>query len=192
MKKKLLAVTVTLAVLFTGACSAQQAATTQRVIAAIIDTFRAEIPVLPAQDQLPATQFVALGVTLDNQLAQCISVAPSVMGTKGRVQSCFSIFATGLLSPAELAQLRVLSGKSQARVQLVVTGIVAAVNIWIAFDTPVVGPAPSAEELQDLRDKVLPAAVTLSGTPRMRIANCSDVVALAELGYCGTLGPGLQ
>ena len=155
MKKKLLAVTVTLAVLFTGACSAQQAATTQRVIAAIIDTFRAEIPVLPAQDQLPATQFAALAVTLDNQLAQCISTVPTVMGTKGRVQSCFSIFATGLLSPAELAQLRVLSGKSQARVQLVVTGIVAAVNIWIAFDTPVVGPAPSAAELQELRDKVL-------------------------------------
>ena len=153
MKKKLLA--VGLVVLLFAGCNAQSAATTQRVIAAIIDTFRVTIPDLPAQDQLPATQFAALAVTLDNQLAQCISTVPTVMGTKGRVQSCFTIFASGLLSPAELAQLRVLSGKSQARVQLIVTGIVAAVNIWVAFSTPVVGPAPSAEELQDLREKVL-------------------------------------
>jgi hypothetical protein len=155
MKRSILAVTLTLALLLTAACNTQQAATTQRVIAAIIDTFRAEIPVLPAQDQLPATQFVALAVTLDNQLAQCISVAPTVMGTKGRVQSCFSIFATGLLSPAELAQLRIISGPSQARVQLVVTGIVAAVNIWVAFSTPVVGPAPTARELKDFKTKIL-------------------------------------
>jgi hypothetical protein len=98
---------------------------------------------------------VNLGIGLDSQLATCVSNVSGLVGKGAKFSSCFTTFAQGLLSPSEQAQLRILSASSQSKVSLYVTGIVAGVNIIVAFIAPPVGPAPSASELRDLRQHVL-------------------------------------
>jgi hypothetical protein len=126
---RFLAVPVLLALSCVG-CS-QSAYTTatkfQVVIAGILNIVQADVPALPAADQPIASQWLATGQTLDTQLASCITAG----GTNGNVATfgaCFNVFAAGLTSPAELAQLRILSPASQAKVELWATAAILAVN----------------------------------------------------------------
>ena len=113
----------------------------ENVITAVLTIAKAEVSVVPAQDQAIYTNFVNLGITLDGQLSSCISSVSGLMGKNAQFAACFNTFATGLTTPAELAQLRLLSATSQGKVQLYVTSIIAGVNVALAFfSTSAVAP----------------------------------------------------
>lgn len=144
-------------------CNGLSAATkAQNVITAVITVAKAEAPVVPAQDQAAYSNFVNLAISLDGQLAKCITSVSGIMGKSGKFASCFTTFASGLTTPAELAQLRVLNPQTQQKVQLYLTSIVAGVNVALAFFSnsavppPVVTPTPtSAKDVQDFMRPIL-------------------------------------
>ena len=153
MKKRLIAscLAVLVAVSLTG-CTAQSTATkAQAVIGAVLTVAQAEQSLVPPADQAAFANFVSLGLTLNAQLGTCIAKSDGVMGVGSKFGACFTAFATGLTTPAELAQLRVLSEPSQKKVGLYLTGIIAGVNIIVAFTAPAgAPPAPTAAELHNL------------------------------------------
>jgi hypothetical protein len=125
-------------------CNGQQdAIKAQGIIAAVFKVAVAEEAVVPPADQAAFTNWVSLGQTLNAQLAVCISNVSGIMGTGAKFASCFTTFTSGLLAPAELAQLRILSPSTQQRVQLYVTAVVAGVNIVVAFIAPTITPTPT-------------------------------------------------
>ena len=159
IKKRLasivLVLALTLATIPIGGCNVQQTAIrAQGVIQAVLNVAKVECPAFPVKDQAACNSFVDLGITLDGQLANCISSASGIMSTSGKFKACFNIFAQGLFSPAELAQLRIMSAGSQSRVQLYVTSIVAGVNIVLAFLTPTITALPPTSEVIEFREKV--------------------------------------
>lgn len=133
----------------------------ENVITAVLTTAKAEVAIVPAQDRAAYTNFINLGLTLDTQLATCINNVSGLMGKSSQFASCFTVFASGLTSPAELAQLRILSPGTQAKVQLYVTSIVAGINVALAFFNssavapPVIAPAPTSSEMHQLLDPIL-------------------------------------
>lgn len=130
MKKLLLAILL-FSVVFIG-CNAQTAAQDAQVaISVAVSIAAAEEPAIPAGDQAAFTSFVTLAQTLDTQLGTCITQVSGVMGKSGKFLACFNTFAGGLASPAEMAQLRLLSPSTQQKVQIYVTAAIAAVNIAI-------------------------------------------------------------
>jgi hypothetical protein len=131
-------------------CSAQQTALkAQGVVSAVLKVAAAEEAVVPAADQAAFTSWVSLGNTLNAQLATCITNVGGVTGKGAKFAACFSTFASGLLSPAELAQLRVLSPSTQAKVQLYVTAIVTGINVVTAITAPQVAERqPTRGELE--------------------------------------------
>jgi len=142
------------------ACSASQAQKTEAVIEAIINVAKAETPLIPAQDQAAYTNYLTLATTLDSQLGTCIVQASGIMSTSGKISACFTVFAQGLTSPAELALLRVLNANTQSKLQLYIGGIIAAVNVIVAFATPTIAPTPASTE--DMRDLGLRVGLTRS------------------------------
>lgn len=133
------------------ACSASQANKTEAVIEAIINVAKAETPLIPVADQAAYTNYLTLATTLDSQLGTCIVQASGIMSTSGKISACFTVFAEGLTSPQELALLRVLNANTQSKLQLYIGGIIAAVNVIVAFTTPQIAPTPaSAEEMHGL------------------------------------------
>ena len=124
----------------------------QNVITAVLTVAKAEVALVPPQDQAGYTNFVNLGITLDGQLGNCITNVKGLMGmgTGPKFAACFTTFASGLTTPAELAQLRILSTGTQGRVGLYLTGIVAGVNLIVAFTAPAVAPPPTAQQMHDL------------------------------------------
>ena len=115
--------------LMTAGCNATTTAQDfANVIAGILNIAKAEIPALPPPDAAIVTQWTTLGTTLDAQLQTCITSATATGGKKAAFLACFNTFAAGIASPAELAQLRVLSAGSQSKMQLWVTAIILGVN----------------------------------------------------------------
>ena len=138
-----------------GCNSLQTSLKAQGIINAVLTVAATEEPVIPAQDQAAFTNFVNLGKNLDAQLLSCIDGVSGVMGKSAKFGACFNTFASALLSPAELAQLRILSPAAQAKVQLYVTAVVAGVNIVVAFTTPQVAAAPaSTADLRGLGHRI--------------------------------------
>ena len=139
-------------------CSAYTVAThASAVIGAILQVAAAEEVVVPVADQAAYTSFVNLGQSLNTQLNSCIASANSGLTKSGKFLACFNGFAQGLSSPAELAQLRLLSAGTQSKVQLYIVGIVTGVNVAIAAfggtqaTAPTVSEAmPTPNQLQEL------------------------------------------
>jgi hypothetical protein len=154
-----LAIPLLIIALCLSGCSAQSVATrSEDVITAVINVAAAEVAVVPVQDQAAYSGFVNAAKTLDNQLAVCVGGLGS-MSKPAPFAACFNAFAQGLLSPAELSQLRILSPATQAKVQLYVTGILAGVNVVLALvnssvPPPAIGAPASAAELQQLRTQI--------------------------------------
>jgi hypothetical protein len=138
---------LSVALLFGGCTqsSQQQAQDFSNVVGTVLSIAQADAGVVPAQDQAVYTSFVNLGITLHTQLNTCIS-ASGASGAKATFLACFNTFAGGLISPAELAQLRLLSAGTQSKAQLIVTAIITGVDIALtAFGgTPAPTPAISA------------------------------------------------
>lgn len=156
----LLMVPVLCAFALTGCTAAQGAQTADSVIKGILAVAQDEEAALPASDAAIMAPWVSLGQTLEGQLASCISGATSGGSKSSAFVGCFNTFASGLLNPTELAQLRIMTAKSQSHVQLVVTTIAIAVNgAFTAYNAatqtaPVITAAPSTAELQDFRESV--------------------------------------
>lgn len=149
-------------VLFLGmastSCNGYDAAVrVSNVIAAILQVASAETAAIPAADQAAYTNFVTLGQTLEGQLQKCIAAADSGMKKSGKYLACFNGFATGLNSPAEMAQLRILAPDTQKKVQLYLTAITVAVNTAVAAfggtqsAPPSITQSPSKADLEQLR-----------------------------------------
>lgn len=158
--KKLLVSLVIVPVLLLSGCNAYQTAQRfETVLAGIISIAQAEEGALPPADAAIVKQWTDLGVTLDSQLNACIMVAGQHGGKGATFAGCFNTFASGLASPAELAQLRVLSPGAQKKAQLYVTAAILGVNAALtAFKVaeqpvPQIGsaPQPSAQEINQLR-----------------------------------------
>jgi hypothetical protein len=166
--KFMLAVPV-LAVVSLAGCSAQQfAQRAQNAITAALNIAVAEEAAVPAADQAPYKRFVDLGQQLNAQLNVCIGGVSGPMGTsigtKAKFLQCFDAFAAGLLSPTELADLRVMTPKSQSKVELIATAVVTGVNIALSqfggavVTPPTIAPAPSAQELAPILGAMRTAA----------------------------------
>lgn len=131
MKRTRLAIATLLCISLMGCNNQSIALKSENVLTAVIQVAKAEEPVIPAQDQAIYTNFVNLAMTLDNQLAVCLN-GLGTMTKASTFAQCFNAFATGLLSPTELQQLRLLSPGTQNKVILYVTGAVAAINVALA------------------------------------------------------------
>jgi hypothetical protein len=108
------------------------------VIAQIVSTAQSDLPSLQASGVFTAAEAIAvtnyLGAVslLDTQAGTCLT-AIGKNGANAALVACFTTFANGLVSPAELADLRVLNPKAQARVQLWVTAFALAINAGAEF-----------------------------------------------------------
>ena len=134
--------------------------------------------ILLAQDDLPSLQAAGIltasdatnfgnwlsGATLIlSQGKTCVSGAG---GTTSKIAGCVTAIGTGLTSPAELADLRIISPGAQKKVTLYVTAVILAADFTaqivnaIQATTPPVGTAPSAdaqpsrEDLHELADRI--------------------------------------
>lgn len=165
MKKALAAICLSALLslsLFTGGCtSTQKAQDASKAIAVVLTIAQAEAGLVPAGDQVIYNGFVSLGNTLEGQLNTCIG-GLGLMSKNAAFLGCFNAFASGLTSPAELAQLRILSAGTQGRVQIIVAGVIAGVNIAVdafggsSVSVPVVASSPASQaSIQQLRQQVL-------------------------------------
>jgi hypothetical protein len=161
-----------------GCNSLSDATRAQNAITAVLQIAKAELPAIPAQDQAAYTNWVNLGISLDTQLGTCITGVSGLMGKGAQFAACFTAFATGFLSPAELAQLRLLNPATQAKVQLYATAAITAVNLAIALwdgtaqPAPVVTTPPASSEMFNLCIEVA-----------ARTGGSCDQRALAAAGY---------
>ena len=151
--QRLASVSFMLLLLMALGCNATKTAQDfANVIAGILNIAKAEIPALPPADAAIVAQWTTLGTTLDAQLQTCITNATAAGGKKAAFLACFSTFAAGIASPAELAELRVLSAGSQSKVQLWVTAIILGVNAALTSfggtpaATPQVAVLPASHE----------------------------------------------
>ena len=117
----LLSVTLSMA-----GCTAQQTAQdVSNVVGGILNIAQQEEQALPAADVAVMTPWVTLGLSLKAQADTCIAAAGN---TKAKLATCLTAFVGGLLSPTELAQLRILSPATQKKVQLYATAALIAIN----------------------------------------------------------------
>lgn len=144
-----------------SACNAQQAAqNVSNAIGGILNIAQAEEQALPPADSAVVTPWVNLGVTLHSQMDTCIAASG---GTKAKLAGCINTFVGGLLSPQELAALRVINPNSQHTVEVVATAIMIAANgaltSWgsTAQPMPTVGTPATQNELNDMRTELASA-----------------------------------
>lgn len=156
-----LSIVLSISIALSGCNYQQDAQRTANVIAAVIAVAKVEAQVVPVADQVAYNNFLAALTTIDGQLNTCVAAAKGMGATrKSTFLACFNTFATGLTTPAELAQLRILDKGVQGKVALYVVGIVAGVNVALSFfggpavAPPVAGPVPTAGELRDLCHQV--------------------------------------
>lgn len=128
------------------------------VIGQIVTIAENDLPALTTTGTFNPTEaisvqnYLQLVGTLNTQTGACLTAA----GTSAKaaaISACFSTFSAGLSSPTELALLRVLNPKAQAKVQLWVTAVILAVNsiLGAVGSPPAVAPTITAEQ-PDMRD----------------------------------------
>src|ERR1700690_1651523 len=126
----------------------------------IITVAEADIPTLEAAGTFSAADAAAaqswlqgLGA-IQSQSVACVNTVGS-KGAKASFAVCVTEFGIGLLSPTEMADLRLLSPSAQKQATIWVTALVLAANAVsvIVNATPVVAPvvgtSPSAQDLRD-------------------------------------------
>lgn len=158
MRKAFLGFFLAVTLVFAQGCNGlQEAQRVENVLAGLITLAQSEVSVVPPQDKAIFQNYIALAGTLDGQLKACISGVSGVTGQSKKFLACFNAFATGLTSPAELAQLRLLSPSAQNRVQLYVTAVITGVNVALSYfggsaaTPPTVSTTPpTSAELHDL------------------------------------------
>lgn len=161
----LLAIVIVLAM---GGCSGFQIASgVHTAIADGVSLAQNELPGLEAvgvvsASEVPAVSgYVALTQGLNGQFESCITNAnQTALKTNAKFVACLNIFAVGLTDPKELASLRVLNPKAQARLQLWSGFFVGSINFAITQlggmtnPVPVISSAPATSaELLDFAQR---------------------------------------
>jgi len=144
---------LTITLSLTG-CSAQQTAQNiSNVLGGILNIAQQEEQALGQADAAILSHWVTLGLTLKGQTDTCIGAAGN---TKAKLATCLTAFVGGLLSPQELAGLRIMSTASQKKVQLYATAALIAINGALtqwgqpAQPNPTIAVAPSTAEVRRL------------------------------------------
>lgn len=102
--------------------------------------------ILTSGDAVAFGNWIAGAKALVTQADTCVGASG---GTTSVIVGCVNTIGAGLLSPAEQADLRIISAKAQAKVSLYVTAFVLAVNAVAVIvnapsaPTPTVGVAES-------------------------------------------------
>jgi len=123
--------------------------------------------VLTAGDVIAAGNWLSGASTINGQGETCVNMAG---GTGTKIVACLNAIGTGLLSPAEQANLRIISQGAQKKVTLYVTAVVLAVNFTASIvkatqiTPPAVGAAPTAGA-QPTRDDLHEIATRLHLSP---------------------------
>jgi hypothetical protein len=148
-------------------CNEQQKVLTGLSIAGQVLTIaQDDLPALQAAGTLTPADTIAVndwingGQTLLSQATTCVTgLGTTAKGTA--IAVCVNTFGQGLLAPAEMQDLRIVSAQAQKKVTLYVTAFILAANAAgiivnaIQIQTPVVGstptPGPSTEELREFR-----------------------------------------
>lgn len=152
IRKAALAAVVAVCLGFAGCNAYQTAQKAHDIVAAVVAVAQADLPSLQAANVFSASEATAVGnylsltTTLDGQYQTCINTAnTATLNTKSKFLACLDTFATGLSSPAELAQLRLMSPKAQSEVQLWITAASVGVSSVIAAlgGQPVAAPSVS-------------------------------------------------
>lgn len=145
-------------------CSAYQTAQgAHTIVGNAITLAQDELPgltaagIFSAQESSVASGWLTGAVGLNNQFESCITNAnQTTLKTAGKFVACLNIFAAGLNDPKELAQLKVLNPKAQAKVQIWTSFIAGAINVAITDlggmtnATPQISATPATSaELKD-------------------------------------------
>jgi hypothetical protein len=120
--------------------------------------------ILTQSDVTAAGNWLAGAGTLVTQAEGCVNTAG---GTTAKLAACVNAIGQGLLSPAEQADLRIISPGAQKKVTLYVTAVILGVNAvavivnGLATPTPTVGTATTElPSKQDIRILALRAGAT--------------------------------
>src|SRR6202453_3537281 len=127
----------TIAVLFVlglAGCSTYNSLTSAlNVVGQVISLAQADLPALESAGTLTPGDATSFGDWLNGaslllaQTNSCVATVGS-KGTKASFVPCITAFGTGLLSPAEMADLRIISPGAQKQVAIYVTAVVLAAN----------------------------------------------------------------
>lgn len=164
--KTILPLVLLLVIPLCGCSVYKYANNTVNVIGQIISIAQADLPglessgVIATADAPAITNWLNGLATLDSQAKTCVATA-GTSGTKAALTSCITTFAEGLLNPTELATLRVLSPKSQQKVELYATAITLGLNAYCDIEgcasitPPAISSTPaSAQDIQAIRDRI--------------------------------------
>lgn len=156
MKRFLAVSAVILLASISAGCNAQ--ATAQKahdVIAGIVSVASSDIPllqqdgVMSASESSIASGYVSLISTLNGEYETCLAASGN---SKSKLSACVSAFASGLASPSELAQLRILNPKAQQKVAMWATAASIALNsVAVAIGgQSVAAPSPTPPDAYQL------------------------------------------
>lgn len=142
-----------------SACnSGQTAQGISNALGGILNIAQAEETAVSSGDAAILAHWVSLGQTLQLQLNGCVQASGN---GKTKLVACFNGFAGGLLSPAELTQLRLLSPGVRGKVQVIATAALIAVNGALtqfganAQANPAIATAPAAAaDLRQLEESL--------------------------------------
>jgi hypothetical protein len=147
--KRLLLIAALLCSFPLASCNALSTAQNfENIINGVLNIAKAEEPVLSPADAAILTPWVNLGVALSAQNQACITSAGAAGSKKAAFLACFNGFAAGLLTPSELAQLRLISPDAQGKVQLYVTAFVIGINAALTSFGGTATPVPTVAAVQ--------------------------------------------
>ncbi len=138
-----------------GGCKQQPAVVSAlNIVQQVISLAQADLPALQiagtlsAGDETAVQGWLSAASTIVGQGQTCVN-GLGTGGTTAALANCVNTIGTGLLSPAEMAQLRIISPKAQHSVAIYVTAVVLGVNAVATIvsatqtATPPVGSATS-------------------------------------------------
>ena len=143
IRKTILAAVAAVSLCFSGCNALATAQKAHDIIGAVLTVATNDIQplesagVLTQDEATIASSYVALGVNLNAQYGTCIAASGN---NKAKLVACVNAFGAGLQNPSELAQLRVLSPKAQAQVQLWASAAIIALNSVVAALQPQSAP----------------------------------------------------
>lgn len=171
--KRIRLIAVAVLALGMGGCKQQPAVVSAlKIVQQVISLAQADLPALQivgtlnAADETAVQGWLSAASTIVGQGQTCVNGLGNG-GTTAALANCVNTIGTGLLSPAEMAQLRIISPKAQHSVAIYVTAVVLGVNAVAQIvqatqtATPTVGGA-SAENVSpdELRTFALRAGIS--------------------------------
>jgi hypothetical protein len=166
VKRLFLAIPVLLAFALCGCSAFNDTLNGLNVVGQIVAVAQADLPALQAAgtfsaaDETAAQNWLSGVASIQAQAVSCVNTIGS-KGAKSAFAGCVTAIGTGLLSPTEMAQLRILSPKAQKQVTIWVTAVVLATNAVAAIvnAAPTVTPAivlppASTQELNEFKSRL--------------------------------------